>query len=181
MLFRGKHDIEYLKRLNKELIEHIIAEKITYYPISKKFTTKNIYGEAKDKNYDPPVDLHALVRWGEQTITTTNFGQDLIYSITAFVLDDTLQEINLLPKEGDMVEYDSKHFEITGIEFPRQMLGREEEGFYVKLDCTTARRNVFHSNISGTPEPTLRTRPDNNLSSSFRYSDVLFPYSGSAG
>lgn len=180
MLFRGKHDINYLKKLNKELVERVVGEKITYYPISKKFTTKNIYGEAKDKIFDPPVEVYALVKWGDQEVTTTNFGQDIIYNISAYILDDTLTTIDLRPTEGDMVEYDSKHFEITSIMFPRQMLGKEEEGFYVRLECTTVRKNVFHTSISGSPEAAARTRPDNNLSSTFRYSDVLFPYSGSA-
>jgi hypothetical protein len=41
-LFRSKHDIEYLKRVNKELVERVVGEKITYYAISNKFTRKNI-------------------------------------------------------------------------------------------------------------------------------------------
>lgn len=179
MLFRGTKDIAFLKRLNKELVEKVISEKITYYPISKKFTQKNIYGEGRNKVFDPPVEVYSLIRWKDQEITTTNFGQDLIYSLDAFILNDTLNEINLLPKEGDMIEYDSKHFEITSIEFPRQMLGREEQGFYVKLEATTVRKNIFHSTLSGSPEEVKRTRPDQPLSSSFSYSDVLFPYSGS--
>ena len=179
MLFRGKHDINYLRSLNKELVQRVVGEKITYYPISKKFTTKNLYGEAKDKIFDPPVDVYALVKWGEQEITSTNFGQDIIYNISVYILEDTLSDIDLLCKEGDMVEYDSRHFEITSITFPRQMLGKEEESFYVRLECTTVRKNVFHTSVSGSPEDATRTRPDNNLSSSFSYSSVLFPFTGS--
>lgn len=178
-LFRPKTNIEYLKRKNKELVERVIGEKITYYAISKKFTRQNVYGEAKEKVFDPPVEVHALVRWGEQEIKTNKFGQDVSYRISFFPLLDTLQELNLSPREGDFVEYDSKTFEITQIEYPKQILGREEESFYIKIDCVTAREAVFETSISGSPTPHTRTIPDSSLSSSFRYDDVLFPFSSS--
>lgn len=179
MLFRGKHDLEYLKKLNRELIENVLSEKVTYYGISKKFSTKNLYGEAKDKIFDPPVEVYGLVRWADQDVTTTNFGQDIKYNLGVHFLSDTLTEKNLRPTEGDMIEYDDKQFEITSIVYPKQMLGKESESFYIKLECTTVRENVFRAYVSGTPEEPLRTRPDETLSSSFRYSDVMFPYTGS--
>jgi hypothetical protein len=178
-LFRSKHDIEYLKRVNKELVERVVGEKITYYAISNKFTRKNIYGESKEKIFDPPIEVYALVRWKDQTIKTDRFGQDVVYEIAFFPLLDTLREKNLSPREGDYVEYDAKRFEITQISYPRQMLGKEEENFYIKLDCVTVREGVFNTSVSGTAEDAARTRPDNQLTASFRYSDVLFPFSSS--
>lgn len=178
-LFRSKHNIQYLLRHNKQLVERVVGEKITYYAISNKFTNKNIYGEAKEKIMDPPIEINALIKWKNQEITTTNYGQDVVYNISFYPLLDTLREKNVAPKEGDIVEYDSKRFEITSISYPKQMLGREEENFYLELDCTTARDNMFYTSISGSPEPHERTRPDNVLTSTFYYSDVLFPFSGS--
>lgn len=178
-LFRSKHNIEYLKRKNRELVERVVGEKITYYAISKKFTRTNIYGEAKEKIFEPPIEVYALVRWKDQVIKTDRFGQDVSYEIAFFPLLDTLQEKNVSPREGDYVEYDSKQFEITQISYPRQMLGKEEENFYLQLDCVTVREGVFHTTISGSPEDAERTRPDNALTSTFRYSDVIFPFSSS--
>lgn len=179
MLFRSKHNIEYLKSKNRELVEHIVGEKITYYAISKKFTRENIYGEAKEKIFEPPVEIKALVRWKDQEIKTDKYGQDINYNISFYPLLDTLRVINLSPREGDFVEYDSKFFEITQLSYPRQMLGKEEENFYIQLDCVTARKGVFHTTISGSPDDAKRTRPDQRMSSSFSYEDVLFPFSSS--
>jgi hypothetical protein len=179
MLFRSKHNIEYLKRKNKELVEHIVGEKITYYAISKKFTRENIYGEAKEKIFESPIEIKALVRWKDQEIRTDKYGQDVNYNISFYPLLDTLNEINVSPREGDFVEYDSKFFEITQLSYPRQMLGKEEENFYIQLDCVTARKGVFRASVSGSPDDAKRTRPDEKMSSSFSYEDVLFPFSSS--
>ena len=179
-LFRSKHNIEYLKRKNKELVEHIIGEKITYYGISQTFTKKNLYGEAREKVHEAPVEIKALVKWKDQEIKTDKFGQDVGYSIAFYPLLDTLNDLNLSPREGDFVEYDSKFFEITQISYPRQMLGKEDESFYLTLDCVTTSEGVFHALVSGSPDDAKRTRPDNRLSSSFLYEDVTFPFSGSS-
>jgi hypothetical protein len=178
-LFRSKKNIEYLKRKNRELVQHVIGEKITYYAISRKFTKENVYGEAKEKVFDHPVEIYALVRWGEQEVKTNKFGQDIVYNISFFPLIDTVEELNLSPKEGDFVEYDSKRFEISTITYPRQILGREEESFYLELECVTAREAVFIATLSGTPDVHLNTRPDSDLSSTFKYTDVTFPFSSS--
>jgi hypothetical protein len=180
-LFRSKNDIAYLRRQNKEVVERVIGEKITYYAISNKFTKKNFYNEALEKVFDAPVEVFALVKWKDQQGTTTKFGQDLIYNISFYPLLSTLAELNLSPREGDFVEYDMKRFEITLITYPKQMLGKEEENFYLQLDCTTARDSTFHTHVSGTADDALNTRPDAQLSSSFRYSDVTFPYVTSIG
>lgn len=179
MLFRSKHNIEWLKRKNIELVEHIIGEKITYYAISKEFTRENLYGEAKEKIFSSPVEIKAIVRWKDQEIKTDKFGQDVSYNIAFYPLLDTLENLNLSPREGDFVEYDSQFFEITQISYPKQMLGKEAESFYVNLDCVTARKGIFHTNISGSPDDALRTRPDNKLTASFSYDDVIFPFSSS--
>ena len=179
LLFRSKHNIQYLKKMNKQLVERVVGEKITYFAISNQFTKKNLYNEAKEKIFSPPVEVYALVRWKSQEVSTNKFGQDIIYNIQFLPLIDTLNELNLDPREGDVVEYDSKRFEITTIEKPLQMLGKEEESFYLQLDCVSIRDHTFYTEISGSPADAENTRPDVQMSSSFRYSDVLFPFSSS--
>lgn len=179
MLFRSRHNIEWLNKKNKEIVERVVGEKITYYAISKEFTRENVYGESREKVFSPPVEVIALVKWKEQDVVTDKFGQDVSYNISFYPLLSTLENLNLSPREGDYVEYDSQHFEITKITYPKQMLGKESESFYVNLDCVTVRKGIFHTSISGSPDDAKRTRPDNNMSASFSYDDVLFPFSSS--
>ena len=178
-LFRSKKNLEYIRRKNKELVERVLGEKITYYAISKKFTRTNVYGEAKEKIFDPPIEVYAMIKWKDQVIATNKFGQDVSYEVGFYPLLETLEEKNLSPREGDFIEYDQKFFEITQISYPRQLLGKEDENFYLQIDCVSARDGVFRTSITGSAEDAQRTRPDNDLTATFRYGDVLFPHSGS--
>lgn len=181
-LFRSKKDIEFVKRINKELIEKVIGEKITYYAISKQYSETNFYGESLEKVFDPPVEIYALVEWQDQDITTTEYGQDIIYNLRVSILNDHLERINMKPYEGDMVEYDDVKFEITKIELPSQIFGKAGQDIGYILNCTSVRESAFKVTISGTVDQPSRTHPDEPLSSSlpsFSYGDATFPFSSS--
>lgn len=182
-LFRSKKDFEFIKRINQELIEKVVSEKITYYPISDQYSEKNFYGESREKVYDPPVEIYALVEWEDQEIKTTEFGQDIVYNIRASILDKHLEDINVKPYEGDMVSYDDKRFEVIKIENPGQIMGKSQEDLGIILNCRSIRESAFNTTISGTIDKPGRTAPDNQLSFSlgeFSYGDATFPYSGSS-
>lgn len=177
-LFRSQNDIKYIEAINKELIEKVIGEKITYYAISKKLNNANIYGESLEKVFDPPVQIYGMIEWDEQEITTTNFGQDITYSLKCYLLDSHLDRINLKPKEGDMLDYNNVQFEITDIQNPNLLWGKTYNSFNIILNCKSVRKNTFHASVSASVDLHLRTRPDNYTSSSFAYTDILFPFTG---
>lgn len=168
-----------MKRLNQELIEKVIGEKITYYAISDQYSEVNFYGESKEKIFDPPVEIYGLIEWQQQEVKTTEFGQDIIYKLQVSILKKHLNDINIKPIEGDFVEYDDKKFEVIKINTPIQIFGKEGEDIGYILTCQSVRENVFRPVISGTIDQPKRTYPDNPLTSSFSYGDVTFPYSGS--
>lgn len=177
-LFRSQNDIRYIESLNRELLERIIGEKITYYAISEKHTESNIYGESLEKVFDPPVQIYGLIEWDEQEVKTTDFGQDIIYSLKCYLLDKHLDNINLKPKEGDMIDYNNVQFEITDIQNPNLLWGKTYNSFNIILNCKSVRQNTFRASISASVDLHARTRPDNYTSSSFAYTDILFPYTG---
>lgn len=177
-LFRSDSDRRLLRGYNKELIEKVLGEKITYYPLSKKLNKSNLYGETTEKTFDPPVQIYALIEWGEQEVKTTEFGQDVVYKLKVYILADHLKDVDTKPIEGDMVDYNQVKFEITKITSPELLLGKAFDDFSTILDCTSVRKNTFDAVISGTQDLHKRTRPDNYTSSSFSYTDVLFPFTG---
>lgn len=186
-LFRSPKDLEFVKRINQELIEKVISEKITYYAISDQYSEKNFYGESKEKVFDPPVEIYSLIEWLDQEITTTEFGQDIIYKIKVSILQKHLDDINIQPYEGDMVEYDSQKFEVTSIEVPQQIFGKALEDIGVQLNCVSVRESAFKVTISGTIDQPGRTYPDEPLSASlpdgpeygFSYGNATWPFSSS--
>lgn len=179
-LFRSQKDIDYVKRINQELIEKVISEKITYYAISDQYSEKNFYGESKEKVFDPPVEIYALVEWIDQDVTTTEFGQDIIYGVNVSILDKHLKDINIKIHEGDMIDYQGFKFEIHKVNTQMQIFGKAYNDIGVTLSCKSIRESSFETTISGTVDQPPRTRPDNDTTASFYYSDVTFPYSGSS-
>ena len=177
-LFRSKNDRDFIKKVNRELLERVIGEKITYYPISRKLSQVNLYGEAPEKTFDPPVRIYGMIEWSEQEVTTTEFGQDIIYSLKCYFLEDHLEEINLKPKEGDMIDYNNVKFEITDIQNPNLLFGKTYDSFNIVLNCKSVRKNTFEASVSASVDLHARTRPDNYTSSSFSYTDILFPFTG---
>lgn len=178
-LFRSKRDIEFVKRITREVIEHVVGEKFTYYPISKKYTRENIYGESKEKIFDPPIEMFGIIEWLEQDIKTDQFGQDIMYNIKIHLQEQYLEAIEHMPLEGDFVDYDNQKFEITLVEEPRQIFAKAGQEIGLTLTCKSVRESSFKTIISGTIEHAKRTRPDEPNRVGVLYDDVLFPYSGS--
>jgi hypothetical protein len=182
-LFRSPKDIEFIKRINQELIEKVIGEKITYYPISLQYSETNFYGESKEKVFDPPVEIYGLIEWQDQEISTTEFGQDIVYNLKVSILKKHLEDINVKPYEGDMVEYDNVKFEILKINNPIQIFGKEGQDIGFILECKSVRESAFRVTFSNEIENPNRTYPDEPMSaslSSFSYGNSNFAYSGSS-
>lgn len=178
-LFRSRKDIQFIKKITREVIERVVGEKFTYYPISKRYTRENIYGESKEKIFDPPLEMFGLIEWGEQQITTDQFGQDVMYNIKIYLQNEYLEAINHKPLEGDFIDYDQQKFEITMVETPRQIFAKAGQEIGLVLTCKSVRDSTFKPIISGSVEHAARTRPDEPNQANILFDDVLFPYSGS--
>lgn len=178
-IFRTKKDIEFVKRINKELIEHVIGEKITYYAISKKFSRANLYGESKEKIVDPPVEVYCLPEWQDQNVTTTEFGQDISYEMRVFILNEHLMQIEVDPKEGDFFDYDGVKFEITQITEPNLIFSKAGERTGKRLEAVSVREGTFKISVSASIDQAERTAPDDKAGNKTLYNSITFPYSGS--
>ena len=65
-LFTGKKERDLVKKVNDELIEKIIGQQVLYYPIDIEHTNFNdLYGEAIEKTFLPPIRVYALVELNE--------------------------------------------------------------------------------------------------------------------
>ena len=61
-LFLGKKERDLVKQVNDELVEKVIGQQILYYPIDMETTNfHELYGEAVEKTYLPPVRVYALL------------------------------------------------------------------------------------------------------------------------
>ena len=77
-LFLGKKERDLVKQVNDELIEAVIGQSIAYYPVDINTTNyHDLYGEAIEKTFLPPIRVYALVSWeGVETTNADSLGLD---------------------------------------------------------------------------------------------------------
>ena len=148
-LFLGKKERDLVKQVNDELIERVIGQEVIYYPISLPETRFHpLYGEAREKTFLPPIRVYALVEWGGYETKISSLGIDKRLSITVkFHRRRLTEDQDLYIREGDFVLYGSDFFEITTIDYPKQIFGQGWEGweriFEAEASCLKAREGLF--------------------------------------
>jgi hypothetical protein len=148
-LFLGKKERDLVKQVNDELIERVIGQEIIYYPISMEETHYHpLYGEAIKKSFYAPIRVKALVEWEGYATTITSLGIDKRLSITVkFHRRRLTEDQDLYIREGDFVLYGDDLFEITIINYPKQIFGQGWAGweriFEAEAKCLKAREGLF--------------------------------------
>ena len=145
-LFIGKKERDLIKQVNDELIERVVGQQITYYPIDETTTNFHpIYGEAIEKTFLPPIRVYALVEWNAyNTEFTSNVGVDQRVQITVHFHERRLQEDqDLYVRVGDFVNYGGIFYEIAEWAEPSKIYGQVEHSIEISAKCIRARPGVF--------------------------------------
>mgnify|MGYP003637896942 FL=1 len=145
-LFLGKKERDLVKQVNDELIERVVGQAIVYYPIDISSTNyHNLYGEAIEKNFLPPIRVHALVSWkGIQTLNNEAIGLDKLSQISVHFHKRRLTEDqDLYVREGDFVSYGDIYYEIMSLSEPRQLFGQIDHKLEIVASCARAREGLF--------------------------------------
>jgi hypothetical protein len=146
-LFTGKKERDFVKQTNDEIIERVIGQTIAYYPISIEHTNfHDLYGEAIEKTFLPPIRVHALVEWEGLVTETGKFGIDRRSSITIHFHKRRLTEDqDLFVREGDFVLYGDIHYEIVQLDEPKQLFGQIDHRYEITAKCVRAREGKFNA------------------------------------
>lgn len=144
-MFLGEKERDLVKQVNDEVIERVIGQTILYFPISYTHTNFHpVYGEAIEKNFLPPVRVHALVKFEGIETATDQFGLDKKTKITVnFHRRRLTQDQNLFVREGDFIFYGGRFYEIVTANIPRQLFGQAEHRFEIISQCISARKGLF--------------------------------------
>ena len=144
-LFAGKKERNLVKQVNDELIERVIGQQIVYYPIDLARTNfHDLYGEAIEKTFLPPVRVYALVDWEGIRTKTGNIGMDKDASITVHIHKRRLTEDqDLYVREGDFVLYGKIYYEIVTLTEPKQIFGQIDHKMEISAKCVRAREGLF--------------------------------------
>ena len=145
-LFLGKKERDLVKQVNDELVEKVIGQQILYYPIDMETTNfHDLYGEAIEKTFLPPVRVYALVKFDQDdTSYLDSVGVDNISEITVHFHKRRLTEDqDLFVREGDFVLYGDLYYEIMALSSARRLFGQVNQTFEISAKCKRARKGLF--------------------------------------
>jgi hypothetical protein len=145
-LFVGEKERNLVKQVNDELIERVVGQQVVYYPIDHGITQYNdLYGEAIEKSFLPPIRVYALVDYqSTETKADDSAGVDKSNSITIYFHKRRLTEDqDLYVREGDFVLYGDYFYEITSVAWARQLFGQIEHKFEIVATCYYSREGLF--------------------------------------
>ena len=145
-LFLGEKERNLVKQVNDELIERVIGQQIVYYPIDDSITQyNNLYGEAIEKTFLPPVRVYALVDYqSTETKADTPAGMDKQNTITIhFHKRRLIEDQDLYVREGDFVLYGDYYYEIVSTQWSRQLFGQIDHTFEIVATAYYSREGLF--------------------------------------
>ena len=145
-LFLGKKERDLVKQVNDELVEKVIGQQILYYPIDIETTNfHDLYGEAIQKTFLPPVRIYALVNFDEEGSSyLDSVGIDSMSQITVHFHKRRLTEDQeLFVRQGDFVLYGERYYEIVKTSSSRKLFGQVNQTFEISATCKRARKGLF--------------------------------------
>lgn len=151
--FITQREVDFVNAIAHELIQNVVGQEIKYYGISIPETQVNdLYSEAIQKTWNPPVSVNALVQWDNQNTVSSNMGQDAQYSLEVYFHALELTERNVLPREGDFVEFGQVFFEITSVTQPQLVFGQVNNKVMTKCVCVPSREGQFQMGNSSSDD-----------------------------
>ena len=145
-LFLGKKERDLVKQVNDELIEKVIGQQILYYSIDLEVTDfHELYGEAIEKTYLPPIRVYALVEFTDfSTSYMESAGVDKSWEINVHFHRRRLEEDqDMYVREGDFVLYGEYYYEIVKLTWPKLLFGQATKEFEISARCLRARKGLF--------------------------------------
>jgi hypothetical protein len=145
-LFLGKKERDLVKQVNDELIEKVIGQQILYYSIDMQTTDfHDLYGEAIEKTYLPPIRVFALVEFTDfSTEYLANGGIDKTWEINVHFHKRRLEEDqDMYIREGDFVLYGDYYYEIVKLTEDTKLFGQVQHGFEISARCRRTRTGLF--------------------------------------
>ena len=144
-LFITPREQDLISDLTKEIIKDVVGQKIYYYHIRADLTEiHDVYEEAINKVFDPPIEINAQVMWNPQEPRANRFGMESYSSSEVYLHYKDLIDQDIEVKEGDFFSYGTTFFEITSVLWQSNIYGEIEYMTGVKLTGKQARLGLIN-------------------------------------
>lgn len=127
MIFGSGRDFDLLVNINRELLHDVIAQEVLYHKLSIEDSETNLYGESMAKSFWNAVKLNCLITRGDQVIDIQEFGPDLGREAQFAFLRPDLEDVNVLPEVGDIVQWQEDFYEVDTVRENTLFLGRDSK------------------------------------------------------
>ena len=105
-LFITPREIDFISDLTKEITKDVIGQKIFYYHVREDLTdVHDVYEEAPDKIFDPPIEIEAFIDWVPEEVRTNRFGHEEFSSTEVRIQARDILDREIDLKEGDYFSY----------------------------------------------------------------------------
>lgn len=152
-LFITPRELDFISDITKELVKDVAGQKVFYYRVREEYSnTHDLYQEATEKVFDPPVEMEALVEWGEVQLKSTNFGVDQTNVVTVYVHYRDLLDKNVIVRTGDYFSYGTSFYEISTAVPISKIFGQVEHVTGYKLIGQYARKGLVDKKPLGPTE-----------------------------
>ena len=133
-LFLGQREADFFSDVAKELIKDVAGQKIYYYTVREDLSNVHeVYEEAIEKVFNPPIELECLVEWQASEVKTTQFGQEQLKTLTVYLHPRDLLDREIEFNDGDYFSYGEFFFEATSVIYDKLAYGQIERVASIKV------------------------------------------------
>ena len=133
--FIPQKEVDFFDVLNEELIDDVLGQYVDIYKVSLENTDENIYGESSKKYYNQGFRVNCLISFEEPTTNLNDFGADKEVNIEVYFHRNSLEEANFYPEPGDVIDWNSFYFEISGVNEPQLIGGHQYFKHEIKVSA----------------------------------------------
>jgi hypothetical protein len=126
MRFLARRDYQTFMDINKELINTVIDTIVGIHKINVVKTPANIYGESTRKTYFTAVKVPCLIQRDQTTATLDGNIISSTQNVEFRFLHKELEERNIYPEAGDVIEYDASYYEIVNTSETQLIVGQTD-------------------------------------------------------
>ena len=143
-LFITPREIDLISDITKEIHKDVIGQVIFYYPVREDITkVHDVYEEAVEKIFDPPIEIDARLEWQGREVSTDRFGHHAVMSMTVYLHYRDVVDRGLEVRSGDYISWGDNFFEITSSKFDSIIFGQVEHVTGYVLAAKTARKGAI--------------------------------------
>ena len=139
-IFITPREIDFISDITKEITKDVRDQKIYYYRVREELTNiHDVYEEAPEKVFDPPIEVQAMVEWEPEEVRTNRFGAEEFYTISVYIQMRDLIDRGFEVQTGDYFSYGTIFFEITSVIVDKTIFGQIEHKTGFKIMGKQAR------------------------------------------